>query len=674
MRSGRGLDMRRMCLFAGCVLILRVGIGKAGNPVHFGDTQLKAAVEAELNVWDPTPTDMLNLVHLDVREQAIDDLTGLEYATRLQTLTLLWNNISDLTPLAGLVSLQELKINNNQLRDLSPLSNLVNLKVLDLHENYINDISPVMGLKNLTALTISDNYIDCIPSLSKLTRLRELNARRSHIHDISGLAGVTSLRKLALLYNAIADISVLSGLTNLQELYLRENGIKDLSPISNLKALTSLGLYGNTVSDISPLVVLKMLRTVNLEGNPRLWSNPSYPAHLQSLWEDNPGIHISYDPNPNPPTDLAASDGDYADRVRVVWDQVKNGPAYTTYYQVCRALSQNGMKNPVSDWQTSRYFDDKTAGPGTPYFYWVRTALSKQGSRPGAFSDFDSGWRAYDPASTLYVETYGADDDPDTGQTTGVFGHIQAAIDAASEGMCIVVGPGTYAEEVVFQGKGIHVIGKEFPVISGYGSGPIVSFVQAEDANSTLEGFVLTGGRDGAVLCQNAAPVIVNCLIVGNQVQDANGAAVCCIDSAFHIINCTIAGNQGWGLLTVNSPGSLANSIVWGNTSGDVMMGDSVEPIMAYNSIGWDPRFAEPGYWSDPYDPCALWTAGDYHLQSAAGRWEPATHSRVQDMQSSPCIDAGDPNMSAGLELQPNGNRINQGAYGGTPQASLSPQ
>ncbi len=41
-------------------------------------------------------------------------------------------------------------------------------------------------------------------------------------------------------------------------------------------------------------------------------------------------------------------------------------------------------------------------------------------------------------------------------------------------------------------------------------------------------------------------------------------------------------------------------------------------------------------------------------------------------LAGSPCIDAGDPGSEFALEPEPNGGRINMGAYGGTPQASLS--
>jgi hypothetical protein len=44
----------------------------------------------------------------------------------------------------------------------------------------------------------------------------------------------------------------------------------------------------------------------------------------------------------------------------------------------------------------------------------------------------------------------------------------------------------------------------------------------------------------------------------------------------------------------------------------------------------------------------------------------------MRDAVTSPCIDVGDPATPAGDEPQPNGGRINMGAYGGTAEASKS--
>lgn len=85
-----------------------------------------------------------------------------------------------------------------------------------------------------------------------------------------------------------------------------------------------------------------------------------------------------------------------------------------------------------------------------------------------------------------------------------------------------------------------------------------------------------------------------------------------------------------------------------------------------------------PGIGNVNTDPCFADTSSsdpnkwDYHLQSQAGRWDPNTNTWVYDDVNSPCIDAGDPNSDWTAELWPHGKCINMGAYGGTPQASMS--
>ncbi len=101
------------------------------------------------------------------------------------------------------------------------------------------------------------------------------------------------------------------------------------------------------------------------------------------------------------------------------------------------------------------------------------------------------------------------------------------------------------------------------------------------------------------------------------------------------------------------------------------------------SNITADPCFAAPGRWMDgdnpkiavdASSPSAVWVEGDYHLKSQAGRWDPAGESWVLDEVTSPCIDAGDPNSPVGDEPDPNGGRLNMGVYGGTAEASKSPQ
>ncbi len=76
------------------------------------------------------------------------------------------------------------------------------------------------------------------------------------------------------------------------------------------------------------------------------------------------------------------------------------------------------------------------------------------------------------------------------------------------------------------------------------------------------------------------------------------------------------------------------------------------------HSLSHDPLFADP-------------SAGDFHLKSVAGRYQPGL-GIVTDTVSSLLIDAGAPGAPFGAEPAPNGGRLNVGLYGNTEQASRS--
>ena len=190
-----------------------------------------------------------------------------------------------------------------------------------------------------------------------------------------------------------------------------------------------------------------------------------------------------------------------------------------------------------------------------------------------------------------------------------------------------------------------------------------------------------------------AVPTVTNCKFIGNVAFSGGGMDNVASDPKVN--NCTFYGNsstyQAAAIRNMGSTPVLSNCILWGDNPDEL---DSWEwPILPTHcniqggfsgegNIDVDPLFANSGYWADvndanmvvePNDPNAMWIDGDYHLKSEAGRWDPVRESWIVDDVTSPCIDAGDPNMPVGDEPEPNGGRINIGAYGGTAQASMSP-
>lgn len=168
--------------------------------------------------------------------------------------------------------------------------------------------------------------------------------------------------------------------------------------------------------------------------------------------------------------------------------------------------------------------------------------------------------------------------------------------------------------------------------------------------SNRLYGYVYSGGRyylRGAGL-YNCGGTVKNNIIVNNFMPDNSLT-------------------DGGGIY-----GACQNSYndIWGNIPNNFAGGASV----GTGDICRNPLFSDDGHWEDQGHPANdVWINGDYHLKSAVGRWDPNTNAWIIDDANSRCIDAGDLADSVGVEPNPNGGRINIGAYGGTSQASKSP-
>jgi predicted outer membrane repeat protein len=207
-------------------------------------------------------------------------------------------------------------------------------------------------------------------------------------------------------------------------------------------------------------------------------------------------------------------------------------------------------------------------------------------------------------------------------------------------------------------------------------------------------------GRSGAIhFDYRCKAVVKNSLITGNC-ADGDGGALYSYRGDLDLQNCTVAGNRagryGGGLDGNYGTLILTNSIFWNNRDsiGDEERSQlslfAIEPEIRYcNILGWtgdwngpgnfnlDPDFAQPGFWDPndtPHDKSDdFWVEGDYHFKSTTGRWNPMLCHWVQDQTTSPCIDTADTTGDWSAELWPHGKRANMGAYGGTVEASMSP-
>jgi hypothetical protein len=243
--------------------------------------------------------------------------------------------------------------------------------------------------------------------------------------------------------------------------------------------------------------------------------------------------------------------------------------------------------------------------------------------------------------NVYYVNAIIGDDGNRGSSRETAFATIRKGIDTAKDGDVILVYPGTYQEEVDFQGKAITIQG----VAAGPAGVPVlqnpsdfaVSFTSGEGPDSVLQNFVVRNSFM-AVIVAGSSPTISSLTIVGNRYG--------------------IEAYDG-------SDPNISNVIFWNNVQDD-LFGCRAR----YSRIN-NAREGESNIDGDPLlvDP----NAGDYHLFSERGRYWPEYDIWVLDTVTSPCVDAGDPSADPADEPVPNGGRINMGAYGGTIQASLSP-
>jgi hypothetical protein len=112
---------------------------------------------------------------------------------------------------------------------------------------------------------------------------------------------------------------------------------------------------------------------------------------------------------------------------------------------------------------------------------------------------------------------------------------IQEAIMSSVNGDTIIVGPGTYTENIDFQGKAIIVMsgqGPDVTIIDGNQAGSVVTFQSDEDSTSVLDGFTLTNGaagNGGGIYCVDSSPTISGNIITNNEATDGMGGGILCV-------------------------------------------------------------------------------------------------------------------------------------------------
>ncbi|MFH2002990.1 MAG: NosD domain-containing protein, partial [Planctomycetota bacterium] len=175
---------------------------------------------------------------------------------------------------------------------------------------------------------------------------------------------------------------------------------------------------------------------------------------------------------------------------------------------------------------------------------------------------------------------------------------IQAGINAAWHNDIVLVAPGSYIENISFNGKGITVKSSHGPEVTTIdGSQPqqvnkasVVTFqyLKNNKLQSVLDGFTIRGGKGtyvqkkagyrygGGIFCQNASPKIVNNIIVFNSACFGGGIACEGENSAPQILHNTITRNYAYSYGIKSSRG------------GGIYTSWGTAPVISHNDITWN--------------------------------------------------------------------------------------
>lgn len=221
------------------------------------------------------------LEELDLYDNLISTIRGLDTLTNLRTLDLSFNKIKHIKNLSNLNSLTELYFVQNRISKIENLESLPNLTMIELAANRIREIENLDHLTSLKELWLGKNKITSIQNLAPLTSLRLVDLKSNRLTSIAGLEALTELEDLYVSHNAITEISPDSLKTNtkLRVLDISNNRITKLENISHLKQLEEFWASANGFSDFREvereLADKENLETVYFEANPLQLNGPA---------------------------------------------------------------------------------------------------------------------------------------------------------------------------------------------------------------------------------------------------------------------------------------------------------------------------------------------------------------------------------------------------------------
>lgn len=234
---------------------------------------------------------------------------------------------------------------------------------------------------------------------------------------------------------------------------------------------------------------------------------------------------------------------------------------------------------------------------------------------------------------------------------------IQGAINAASPGDTVMLGSGTFFENVTLKpGVSLAGVSPRYTKLIGTTGSPVVHVSGAASSLQTqIYDLNISGGTGGIKV--SAGDVYVHHVIVHDSASHGIEALA---GTKLMVVNTTILNNAGSGIRSAAPETTVRNNICGNNT------GVGIETVAGSQVTYNDSYSNAASNYSGP--------TGTGNLSSPASFTAASMVDQTYLEQSnSSSVDAGDPADPFFNEPSPNGGRINQGAYGNTVYAAKTP-
>ena len=229
-----------VCLFTTATVFADVQV----DETNFPDPNFRAWILQQPWGSDGVITDAQltgSIWMINVSNQNISDLTGINFFTNLQHL---WVDRNQLTSLdvSNLMNLNSLRAERNQIASINVPNSL---NVLWVSNNQLTSLD-LSNLTNLEALFATNNQLTSL-NVSGLTNLMDLYVNDNHLTSLD-VSGLTNLAYLNVSGNQLTSFDV-SGLTNLISLNISENQLTSFD-VSGLTSLTELLVFCNQLTSL----------------------------------------------------------------------------------------------------------------------------------------------------------------------------------------------------------------------------------------------------------------------------------------------------------------------------------------------------------------------------------------------------------------------------------------